>query len=177
MSESTDRSRLISLVDAYKHYHDTAEEPVNERHFHHISQLLGVRKESKHSKRRHYFMCRKAVQCGANKRPFDTTGNSILAKSTKTSDRSVPTDIIIFNCRGLITEQQNKCTFIKDICTIPDRNFVACLTETWLQKDIHCDSETENYFNEHYINRSDRDISLATEGEDGEKTKQGVVWL
>ena len=40
---------------------------------------------------------------------------------------------------------------------------------SWLQKNIHEEGEITDTFEEHHIDRGDRDISLAAEVEDGEK--------
>ena len=132
----------------------------------------------------------KSTPAGANKRPAEETldGSRPLIKLQNSQQECIQTNICILNCRGVITQPQNKCQFLKDeMSETKGRNVIVSLTETWLKEPLqtdpettsdpetitHTDSEITSFFKDYHIVRADRDISRAAYGVDSEKEKWG----
>ena len=79
----------------------------------------------------------------------------------------------LFNTRGLITNNINKCNYIYNSLHNQDTH-IMCITETWLQEKTNLPSEISSTFSHHCVpHRADRDLTLAAIGEDGAKQSRG----
>ena len=140
-----------------------------------VSTEHGIQSSGGDNKPRFYYVESKLTTLTIPQKRKSGSEIEIEPKSKEPKIRNKPkyVDLVLFNTRGLITGKENKCRFILDTITHADNEFVLCITESWLQESHHNESEITHVFDSHHIHRSDRNISLASDGIDGEKSKQG----
>ena len=190
MSDTWDiNSAYITLADAHVRYQTYASSSITPAHFHEISTKLGINKSSrKHSPRYYFAVDRANISQGKltarNRlpRPVDITvfnsrgliiqGQDMDGKEGKGQDAKVTKGLNQAKATGRMGQAQNKCPFVHNLLPTTHEHILS-VTESWLNKSVHEEGEITSTFNEHHIHRTDRDTSLAAEGENGEKYSGG----
>ena len=98
-------------------------------------------------------------------------------ETTSSTDESLkPVELFLVNIHGLVTNEKNKCAFLKEITSTSDTQSKRIgITETWGKK--HFDGEYLKAFKDYNITKKDRDTSKAAVEDDSLSKNGGVMLL
>ena len=97
-------------------------------------------------------------------------------KRNRVETRSEQTTFSLVNIRGLITNKNNKCAFIRDHCTKFSNSNIIAITESWLTSG-HQDAEILDTFENFQLTRADRNTESKVNEPDQLKSRGGCLLL
>ena len=143
---------MACTQSAFVHY-CSVYSTISRKDFGTLSKLIGI-KGTRDT--RQYLMVPREKNISAQK----------LDINTPSSPTPIYTEFILFNANRLITNSINKCQTILDSID-RRRNFILCITETWLKEQMHLQGELDTYLAEYHVTRCDRDLNLGIKADGG----------